>query len=40
MSLSNFVSSGLVDFAGNNLGFKNALIVRDVDGHAVRIVSR
>ena len=31
-----FVSSGLVDFAGN----KKALLVRDIDGHAVRIIER
>ncbi len=36
----NFISTGLVRFNGNNLGFKTALIVRDIDGHAVRIISR
>lgn len=36
----NFVSSGLVDFNGNNLGFKKALLVRDADGHAVRVMER
>ena len=36
----NFISSGLVDFAKNSLGFKKALVVRDADGHAVRIISR
>lgn len=35
-----FISSGLVDFAKNSFGFKKALLVRDVDGHAVRIISR
>jgi catechol 2,3-dioxygenase-like lactoylglutathione lyase family enzyme len=35
-----FVSSGLVDFKGNNLGFKKGLIVRDKDGHAVRVIER
>ncbi len=35
-----FISSGLVDFGGNNFGFKQALLVRDVDGHAVRIVEQ
>ncbi len=36
----NFISSGLVNFDGNNLGFKKALLVRDVDGHAVRIIEK
>jgi catechol 2,3-dioxygenase-like lactoylglutathione lyase family enzyme len=35
-----FVSSGLVDFSGNNLGFKSALLVKDADGHAVRILRK
>lgn len=35
-----FISGGQVDFSGNNLGFKKALLVRDTDGHAVRIVER
>lgn len=35
-----FVSSGLINFNGNNLGFKKALLVRDIDGHAVRILER
>ena len=35
-----FISSGLVNFNGNILGFKKALLVRDTDGHAVRIISQ
>lgn len=35
-----FISTGLIEFRGNNLGFKSALTVRDADGHAVRIISR
>lgn len=35
-----FISSGEVNFLGNNLGYKKALLVRDTDGHAVRIVER
>jgi catechol 2,3-dioxygenase-like lactoylglutathione lyase family enzyme len=35
-----FISGGAVDFFGNNLGYKKALLVRDTDGHAVRIVER
>lgn len=36
----NFVSSGLVQTTGNNYGFGKALLVRDTDGHAVRIIER
>ncbi len=35
-----FISSGLVGFGGNNFGFKQALLVCDVDGHPVRIVGQ
>ncbi len=35
-----FVSSGLVDFNGNKFDFKSALLVRDADGHAVRIIEK
>jgi catechol 2,3-dioxygenase-like lactoylglutathione lyase family enzyme len=35
-----FVSSGLVDFTENALGFKKGLMVRDADGHAVRVIER
>lgn len=35
-----YISSGLIDFGGNNLGFNKALLVRDKDGHAVRILER
>ena len=35
-----FISSGTVGFSRNILGFENALLVRDVDGHAVRIVDK
>jgi hypothetical protein len=34
------ISSGLVSFNGNNLGFKKALLVRDNVGHAVRVVEK
>ena len=33
-----FVSTGLVNFSWNNLGFNKTFLVRDTDGHAVRIV--
>ena len=36
----NFVSSGVIAFNGNNFAFQKALIVRDIDGHAVRIIER
>jgi len=35
-----FVSPGLINFTGNNPGFKKALLVRDTDGHAVRVIER
>ncbi len=35
-----FVSSGVVSFSGNNFDYKNALLVRDTDGHAVRVIER
>lgn len=35
-----FVSSGLVNFNEINLGFKKSLLVRDADGHAVRVIER
>lgn len=35
-----FISSGLVNFSGNNFAFKSALLVRDTDGHAVRVIER
>jgi catechol 2,3-dioxygenase-like lactoylglutathione lyase family enzyme len=35
-----FVSSGLIDWKENNFGFKKALLARDPDGHAVRIIER
>ncbi|HRH45350.1 MAG TPA: hypothetical protein PKY82_27170, partial [Pyrinomonadaceae bacterium] len=35
-----FVSTGVVNFSGNNLEFKKALLVRDTDGHATRIIER
>jgi catechol 2,3-dioxygenase-like lactoylglutathione lyase family enzyme len=34
------ISSGIVSFTGNNLGFKKALLVRDDVGHAVRVVEK
>jgi catechol 2,3-dioxygenase-like lactoylglutathione lyase family enzyme len=34
-----FVSSGIVSFKENSLGFRKAALIRDPDGHAVRIVS-
>lgn len=33
-----FISTGLINFTANNSGFSKALLVRDADGHAVRIV--
>ncbi len=35
-----FVSSGLVNFLNKNSGFSQALLVRDTDGHAVRIIEK
>lgn len=35
-----FVSSGVVGLQGNNFGFNKALLVRDTDGHAVRVIER
>jgi catechol 2,3-dioxygenase-like lactoylglutathione lyase family enzyme len=35
-----FVSSGVVSFSGNNFDCKNTLLVRDADGHAVRVIER
>lgn len=35
-----FVSTGLVSFDTDKLGFKNAMLVRDTDGHATRIIER
>ena len=35
-----FISPGLVQFRGNNFGFRKALTARDADGHAVRIIER
>ncbi len=35
-----FISSGIVSFRENSLGFENAFLVRDADGHAVRIISK
>ncbi len=34
------VSSGVVSFPGRQLGFARALLVRDPDGHAVRLIER
>ncbi len=35
-----FISSGLVDFGGIKLELNSALLVRDADGHAVRIIEK
>lgn len=35
-----FISGGVVNFAGNNFGFNKAFLVRDADGHAVRFVEK
>lgn len=35
-----FISSGEVAFQENTLGFDNSFLVRDPDGHAVRVVGR
>jgi catechol 2,3-dioxygenase-like lactoylglutathione lyase family enzyme len=40
MNKYEFVSSGVVGFSGNNFDYKNALLVRDADGHAVRVIER
>src|SRR6266446_3469096 len=37
---TNFMSDGLVSFAGPNLGFTRGFVVRDPDGHAISIVQR
>lgn len=36
----NFVSSDLISFENNQLGFRRAFLVRDPDGHAARIIER
>lgn len=33
-----FISSGIVPFTGETLGFTRAALIRDTDGHAVRLV--
>jgi len=35
-----FISNGVVSFEGESMAFKKALLVRDADGHAVRIVKK
>ncbi|MBF2007472.1 MAG: VOC family protein [Chlorogloeopsis fritschii C42_A2020_084] len=40
LSKSAFVSSGVVRIAGERLGFKKGFLVRDPDGHVMRIVER
>jgi len=35
-----FVSPGVVVFGGNDFDYKKAILVRDADGHAVRVVER
>jgi len=35
---TNFISDGLVSFAGRSLGFTRGFVVRDPDGHAISIV--
>ena len=35
-----FVSMGIVAFGGNDFDYKKAILVRDADGHAVRVVER
>ena len=35
-----FISSGIISMSGNNFDYKKALLVRDADGHAVRVVER
>lgn len=40
MNKYGFVSSGVVTFSGNNFEYQKALLVRDADGHAVRVVER
>lgn len=33
-----FISSGVIDLMDNKFGFKKGLLVRDADGHAIRII--
>ena len=35
-----FISSGVILAGGNNFDYKKALLVRDADGHAVRVIER
>jgi catechol 2,3-dioxygenase-like lactoylglutathione lyase family enzyme len=35
-----FISNGVVSFKENTLGFSKGLLVRDIDGHAVRLVEK
>lgn len=35
-----FISPGVVAFGGNDFDYKKAILVRDADGHAVRVVER
>ncbi len=35
-----FISTGVVNFNENNLGCKKAILVRDADGHAARIIEK
>lgn len=35
-----FISSGIISLNGNNFDYKKALLVRDMDGHAVRVIEK
>jgi catechol 2,3-dioxygenase-like lactoylglutathione lyase family enzyme len=35
-----FISPGVIAFGGNDFDYKKAILVRDADGHAVRVVER
>ncbi len=37
---STFVSSGVVEISEQTLGFKKGFLVRDPDGHALRLVEK
>jgi len=36
----NFASSGLIALPDSNLGFSQALLVRDPDGHLIRLIQK
>lgn len=36
----NFISSGLIEFSRNKIGFNKGFLARDSDGHAIRIIEK